>query len=283
MKNLYTSLILFFILFNVSKSQIPNGDFTNWHVDSLGRMDPDLWDCSNLMFDTATVIQDVDRLGGPGYSIRFNCIYDSSTSQYQGGVITMNNVPYSGINPTTIRGFWRTYNPSSDFIIGEFIFYDSTHTQVSHMSVQAPLTGSLLNWTSFTEVINYTSNNSVKSIDIQFGIYNFSGTPNIYAILDDLTFDDFTDVKELNSQSESLKCNIYSLDNEYRLVVSNGTQDKISVSIKDVFGRTISEWVKENYNSSEQEYNLNMSSLPKGLYFCCVNTSSAKKVIKILK
>ena len=125
-------------------AQIPDGGFNNWTTNSLGRLDLQDWETDNLNYTTATVLQDVGQ-SGSGYSVKFISVYDSSVGYYQGGLIQLTELPFSGsVNPGALLGYWKTFNPTnSDIVIADVQVYNSGMVEIGSGGIQTPFSGSI--------------------------------------------------------------------------------------------------------------------------------------------
>jgi hypothetical protein len=275
------SLLSNFICMTV-KSQILNGSFSDWATDSVGRLDVVGWNTTNtnMQFSSPSVLQDTDHVGGNSYAMKMVCVYDSSAAGLGFTELDLVNAPFTNnINPTTLSGFWKVYNPNSQTQIGlDIQFYDVTNTQIGHVSIGTPFSGSLMNWTAFSKVITYTSTNPVASYSCQLYLFNLSQLNTPYGIVDDLTFDVSTSIDE---NENSLLTKLISVGNsEYQVLISQNQLHATTVNLYDLSGKLVRK--VEGNAEMRQIVDLDLSTFSPGIYNCVIENGTYSKSLKLI-
>ncbi len=276
---LSTLLIFFSFFLSQSYSQIPNGDFSNWALDSLGRMDLVGWTTTNQMYDSPGAMPDTDRVNGPGYSLKMVTVYDSTVSDYTLTLLTLEHAPFSNtINPSTLTGFWTLYDPFfTDILSVDVTVYDSNNIELGDGGINTPFTGSILNWTAFTVNINYTVTAAVDNYTVNIMFGNLSNQPGIYSHVDDITFDVSTTINETRNE---LKTKLLSLENsKFRILLSQDLKNDVDLSIYDVSGRKLA--MVEGNSDVRQSIDVDLSAYPSGIYYGVVENGNQRQTIKL--
>jgi hypothetical protein len=283
MKSRIITLIYFLIFIKSTSAQISNGDFTNWHVDSLGILDPDDWECSNLMYSSPNLFQDSDRTNiGSSYSAKFKCVFDSISFHYRGGKLLKTDIPFFGPRPDAIKGYWKNYNPQNiDFIDVELTIYDSVHSTICHTVVESYISGHYDNWTPFSKPLNFTSQATPVTYDLDI-IYTIpSHDTSSFFNVDDIVFEFTTDVKEVFSQN-FIDFKVIQDDESEKIVINKNDNDVMKVDIKDLLGRTVLQVYWGKCNNGIYAFNITDELLTHGLYLCSVENSKTISTIKFL-
>jgi hypothetical protein len=261
--------------------QVPNGDFTLWGTDSLGRNSPQIWETDNDLYAKETIIQDTDRQGGSGYSAKFISDYDSISGYYLGGHCFQTDQQFTaGSQPSMISGYYKLFDPTN---MGGFAVdievYNAAHSLIGSGNWGTPFTGSIPTWTSFSAAISYTSSDPVAYYDLDILFYNLSTDSTINGNIDDLAFDLSSGVTDKRIQQASL---LKNNQGNYSIQFSESIQGPVGIEIIDSKGSVSKSIIKSDYNASEV-INLDLSDLQPGIYFCVVSTNNFGKVLKLIK
>lgn len=281
MKCKLLSIILVSLLVSTEgKGQILNGHFSDWALDSIGRMDLVGWTTSNLMYSAPGCLQDTDRTSGSGYSLKLISFYDSTMQDYIVTVLDLEHAPYSNpTRPTIFSGFWKMNNPFfTDGMAMEVNLYNSSNVEIGNAGVGTPFTGSIPNWIAFNDSITYTSNDPVTSYSIQIVFFNLSNQVGPYGLLDDLTFDVSVG---LENKPEKFSTFVHTLSNsEYIINISQKYAKNVIAKVFDLLGNYL--FTVKGDNSSRQSININLSNFSSGMYLCRVENGSSNEVIKLI-
>jgi hypothetical protein len=268
------------VLVNVSFGQIPNGDFSSWSLNNVGVLDPDGWQSSNATSSYVRIVQDTDRTGMTGYSLKVISDYDSTMGFNWGGELNLIHAPFTGSNrPTTIQGFYKMFNPYGGFnsISIAVRMYDASNTEIGFVNWEAPEpnVGTVSSWTQHVDTIAYTSNNPVTSYTLEIFLAQFNGSGAIYAHLDDLTFDGLTSIGDF-SKSVPVKLlkeseNIYLLKSE--------DESEIDVTVFSINGEKIDCVTRSEKGNAR----IDLAELQSGLYLCKVKSGYFEKSLKLVK
>jgi hypothetical protein len=275
-------IILFgFLSLTELKAQIviPSCDFTNWATDTSGKLLPINWIEYSPYIQMPTILQDVDRANGSGYSLRVKTVFDSTVGYYNGGNLSLLDQPFTGSsNPTTLSGYIKYYDPT---VMGELTvelyMYDSSHVQIAH-TIAGTLPGvTYSNWTAFSKTINYTNGNLAVFYDININIANFGADSTVYGNLDDISFDISTKANDIIPAED--KINLTNTGSLFTLQLNSINAGKFSVHIVDASGRLIS--CPSNIEKSKErtEVKFNMEKESPGIYFCNLEFDGRKKVV----
>ncbi len=277
-------LLSVFIIFcsSLTCAQIPNGGFENWTIGTNGFLHPDGYQCSNDAHPGASILQGAGYTGN--YCVQFASAYDSTTGDYEPGMLRLVHQPFPAIsNPTTLSGFWRTFNPNITDALGlELHLYDASNMEVGTGDINTPFTGSIPNWTPFSIPIHYTSANPVTNFSLDILWILLSNDPNTYGELDDLTFDTGTS-GITNGVRSNESIHLLPMDGNGRFLIQPGSnfQDQLTLDICDLSGKIVQHQNVSKANSASLE--LNISALSQGLYICNFYNNEAKISLKIVK
>ena len=271
-----------FLSFNFVGAQIPNGDFENWAVGHLSRMEPVGWLTSDSLYTAATVTQDAGHSGT--YSAKFTAVFDASAGNYKSGIIQVTHQTYTGgIRPDKLVGFLKLNGAgSSDYFAIDLRMYDGSNAQISHVSYGTPLGSNVPNWTQFTIPINYTNGNMAGNYTLQVSLWDFSSSPGISANLDDLAFDFNTGIASPNAATEN-----YSIlpptgeSNIFQLIGSKTNSVDVQVSVCDVAGRQVKSWTRSDFGKGDK-LAMDLSSCTQGIYFCTIIDAVEQKSIRLI-
>jgi hypothetical protein len=280
----YITFICAFILFTASSitGQVPNGSFELWTSNSLGRPDLQNWETSNLLYDRASTLQEVGRLG-IGYSAKLISVYDSSVGYYEGGLAHLTEFPFSGsTRPSTVLGYWKTLNPGFDAaVFAEVFLYDSSLVEIGYGGIQTPFGLSLPNWTNFSIPISYTTGDPVSFYTLTFTWYNFGVDSTAHAFIDDVSFDVSTNLNAINRRHE---ISVSTLSNGvYILRGSENFTGNFDVQIYDITGKRVSSQSGKEQTNPTQDLNVDISSQAAGIYLCKIVSVDRVSSVRLLK
>ncbi len=279
------SLIYFLIIFINSQliGQIPDGGFNNWTTNSIGRLDLQDWTTDNLNYSAPTILQDVGQSGN-GYSAKLVSVYDSSVGYFQGGLMQLIELPFSGaVRPNALLGFWKTFNPTNtDILIVDVQLYNSNMVEIGSGGIQTPFFGSISSWTQFTDPLTYTTGDSVAYYSILLFWTNLGGDPTSHAFLDDIHFDVSTEV--VGTPSDLLGIKISEVNPGYYMLSSSTKySDAFTVQVYDLNGKQL---LTKKTNLEDKEHSqafFDLSQMASGIYFCKVFNLSEYKTFKLIK
>ena len=281
-KQILLLLSSFFLLSSGLFSQIPNGGFENWSMGSNNFLNPDGYQCTNDDFSTASVVQDMGYSGN--YCAKISSGYDSTAGDYQPGMLRLVHHPFpASSNPTTLSGFWRTYNPNiTDALALELHLFDASNTEVGTGDINTPFTGSIPNWTAFNVPIQYSSANPVTNFSLDILWFFLSGDSSTYGEIDELAFDTGTSGIYSNNSSEE-KIQLLPVDGNGRYLVQLGSnfKNQMNLEICDLSGKIVHKQMVSKLNTESLE--LNLSTLSQGLYICNFYNNEAKISMKVIK
>ena len=278
-------VFLGFFFFNtcLSFAQIPNGDFENWAIGHLSRMEPTGWLTSDSLYTSATVIQDAGH--NSTTSAEFTCVFDASSGHYKGGKIDLVHQHYTGVGqPATIGGFWKFNNPSHQDDFGlEIWMYDASNAQIGHCTVAPSFGSSVLTWTAFSASINYTNANPVANYSIQISVFNLSSNPATTANLDDLGFDIGTGLySSAPGISESYTLQRKSNGTNQFLLDCNKTKNgPLSVTVYDINGKLLGENQFQRITSGAP-MTIDLNAHSQGIYFITVLDAEERQSFRIV-
>ena len=281
MKNKSFLLILFFATSVFpALAQLPNGDFESWITGTGGFLEPSGFTCSNDQFSSASVFRDTGHTGS--YSVKLGSTYDSFNGIYVPGMLQLTHQPFAGSsNPVAITGFWKTYNPQfTDALYLEIHLFDASNNEVGQGDINSPFTGSVLNWTSFSFPITYSSGNAVAnfSMDIFWGV--LSSDTTTYGNIDDLNFNLGTgiDLPVINPSAFVLQKEPNT--NIFHLISSSTTMNPVEFDLFDLSGKIL---ISKDYrlNSSEDQ-KIDLGSLSSGMYICSLTSPFSNQSVKLI-
>jgi hypothetical protein len=275
-------LSLLFLSFT-AYSQIPNADFENWITDSLGRINPADWSCSNTSssYSSVSVIQDAGHTGS--YSAKFTSHLSSGSLIAKGGFLYLNDYPYSNpTRPASLQGFWKTNNPGNnhDILNINTYFYNASGTTIGSALSQTPTASSVSNWTAFTSTISYTSSDPVTKYSIQIDWNANSSQVTGYAFVDGLTFNIPTGTNELDNSSD-----VYLYKNQsskYFLNFTQKTSTPVHVELVDMTGRLVSVVCSSARPIGENSIPIEDALLSKGIYICRYSSGEIAMSFKLI-
>ena len=282
MKKLFLLLVILFSVTFSNRAQIPFGDFTTWVTDSIGRLEPLGWVTTNALFDTAGIEQDIDRLGGSGFSARIHTVYDSAIADFRFVDMILENQPFTNTqNPTVLTGYWKNFNPNTaDGLAIEVWVYDSTNTEIGHQSKITPISTSVPIWTFFSLTIDYTSSNPVTSYKIYVSGYNLSNQPGAYSHIDDLAFDVSVGIE--NPKLSEIDTRLRRFENNNYILDLQEISESVSIDLIDYNGRNI----KNIYTGIEKgsfSVSFDLNEYADGVYFCKIICGNNNKMLRLVK
>lgn len=222
-------------------AQITNGDFSNWALDSLNYWDPVNWESTNT-YDSGSggsVLRDIDRQGGSGYSVKLAAVYDSILGFWIGGEINLRHAPFTNsIRPSTLSGYFKINNIHLGDQIGFKVnLFNSLNIKIGSANYGSALGATYPNWSAFSATINYTTNDPVAFYDIDAYYVALTNDTAVHCHLDDLDFDVSTNnIPNLDANSF---CSIKRLNDEYILDFDSKTSNKFSVNVFDINSREL--------------------------------------------
>ncbi len=275
-------VIIFFVNFQLI-GQIPDGGFNNWTTNSIGRLDLQDWTTDNLNFSAPTVLQDLGQ-SGSGFSAKLVSVFDSSVGYFQGGLLQLLQVPYSGsIRPNALQGYWKTYNPANtDAVFGEVLLYNSSLVEIGSGVNQTPFAGSINSWTQFSMPLTYTSSDSVAFYSINITWNNFSWDTTGYAIIDDIHFDVSTGISKPSNNLSGIKISDIN-DGYFKIASTTNCWDNFTVQVFDLGGKEMLNKYTTVERNEHSEAILNLSQMETGIYFCRVFNLSEYKTFKLIR
>ncbi|TAH42337.1 MAG: T9SS type A sorting domain-containing protein [Bacteroidetes bacterium] len=277
-------LLFFYLLFlNLSSNaQIPFADFSNWSQDSLGYMDPDGWESSNLTDGRETIFTDTDRVGGTGYSAKFVTLYDTLGLSYHGHLRLANQAFTGTSRPTALSGYWKISATNFNHIFDVSIkLYNSSGTEVGRGSKSTPGGGNLLSWTPFNVNITYSSSDPVATYLIDVYLITLITSPTLVAHIDDLSFDFSTDINSLDKHD--IDVNIKRQEEQYILEIEKTSFSNLQVEIVDIHGKVVARLADGDYPAGINGLTFNLTSQLAGIYFCRIITEGKSEVLKVLR
>jgi hypothetical protein len=275
-KTILISLSLFYSIF-LSAQSIPNAGMENWSTDTLGRLDPDGWFCSNLITDDASVMRDVGRTG-VGYSAKLLAVPGSGVIP-DGGHLSLDDYPYSGPRPAALKGYWKTNNVSgADLLIVHIYMYNSAGDFLGDKSVSTPIFSSV-GWSPFIAIINYTSaDTNVASYSLNIGWYpNSSNSLPSYGAVDDLSFDFNTGVEEISPDISDMM--VYPSGENFQVKFNLSKGNNIKVNILDITGREVLTVKDEFMSAGIKEMTFDRNPLHDGIYTCVITNGSERRSV----
>lgn len=276
-------LLILCILCFRSYSQIPNADFENWYTDSMGRLSPVDWDCSNTDISPATtsVFQDVGYVGN--YSAKFISVPGSGVIA-AGGYLNLIDYPYSNpTRPASLKGYWKVNNPGNnhDLFSVRVYLYNSTHSLIGTGTTISPTSSSIGNWTAFTSTINYTTGDPVSEYILQISWFPGSSNQSGYAYIDGLSFNIPTGINEFDP-SNKLSLNQITAGS-YMLNFTLPSQSKVNVELFDLTGRKVKEISNAVYPAGEKSILVDVATLKSGIYLCRYASGDVVRTIRLVK
>ena len=275
-KTILLSLSFVYSIF-VSAQSIPNAGMEDWSTDTLGRLDPDGWICSNLTTDDASVIQDVGR-NGTGYSAKLKAVPGDGVIP-DGGHLSLLDYPYSGPRPAALKGYWKTNNVSgADAMIIHIYMFNSAGDFLGDKSISTPYFSSI-GWSPFIAIINYTSaDTNVASYSINIGWYpNSSNSLASYGSVDDLSFDFNTGVEEINQEISEMM--VYPSGENFKVKFNLSNSNNIKVNILDITGREVITVADEFMSAGLKEMTFDGNHLSDGVYTCIITNGSERRSV----
>ena len=269
------SVLIFIIPFSVF-AQIPNGDFELWETDSIGLAKPTNWTTTNVTFSSQNVFQDAGRNGGS--AVKISSAFNPATNRIEGGQILLNEQNCTGSpRPTTMSGYWKISNPSSNSILGvDVYFYDASHTRVGLGSTSTPLNANYSSWTPFTLTINYSSSNPIVSYKVDALLGIFSTTSTAYGVFDDFAFD--VPVNVTGIQSNNINVSSINANGSFHILGLEGNK-AYNLKVFNLTGQT----VKTIDEVGREDVEINLNEFQAGLYYCELNAINFRKSFRLLK
>lgn len=276
MKHFLQISFLFFIFSSIVLSQIPNAGFENW---SNG--DPVGWFTYDLLGDAVTQSSDkhsgssaakmqiIDFVGTPIppilYSGRFavSQVHGSLTGYYKFAPqnanvnISVDILMYQGTTPVG-GGFWETYQPASSYV-------------------------------QFTVPIDYISTTVPDSAYIQIAVVDTSaGSTGIgsYALIDDLGFGGFVDVKEISNSQLPISYNLrQNYPNPFnpstKIEYSIPEESFVNLKVYNLIGEEVATLVNQYQKAGIYRAEFNAEGLNSGVYIAKLTANGFTRSIKM--
>jgi hypothetical protein len=274
-----TLLLIALCLSVFAKAQtITNANFEDWTTDTLGRLDPLGWNCSNLSTGNTSVLQDVGR-SGTGFSVKMVVVPTTGLIPI-GGSIDLNTTTYSGTQrPTALKGYWKCNNTNGDFITVHVYVYDSVGNFITDKSITTSLFNST-GWTQFTAPLTYSSGVSVGSYAMNISLFaHGSASGASYGNVDDLQWDFNTGIDEPQSNFSST---FLSNDGKnFNLNFTTSATANIRAYVLDMSGREVLQIADEKLSPGSNSLSFNAAELSAGIYTCVISDGNSRSSVKM--
>jgi hypothetical protein len=274
-----TLLLIALCLSVFAKAQtIPNANLDNWVTDTLGRLDPSDWDCSNLTTGTTSVLQDAGH-SGTGHSVKMIAV-PSSGSFFDGGAIYLYHASFTGTQrPTALKGYWKCNNTNGDFVTVHVYVFDSVGQTITNKAITTDLFTST-GWTQFTAPLTYTSGVSVASYSISISLFPHStASGNATGNVDDLQWDFNTGIDE--PQSNFSNTFLSNEGKNFNLNFTTSATANIRAYVLDMSGREVLQIADEKLSPGSNSLSFNAAELSAGIYTCVISDGNSRSSVKM--
>lgn len=276
MNHLLQISVLVFSFSTFILSQIPNSGFENW---SNG--DPVGWYTFDILGDAVTQSSDnhsgssaakmqiIDFVGTPVFPLLFSGrfavsqVHGSLTGYYKFAPqnanvnISVDVLMYQGTTPVG-GGFWETYQPVSSYI-------------------------------QFIVPIDYTPGASPDSAYIQIAVVDTSESISgigSYALIDDLSFGGFVDVKEItNNQLPNSHNLIQNYPNPFnpstKIEYSIPEESFVNLKVYNLIGQEVATLVNQYQKTGKYRAEFNAEGLNSGIYIAKLTANGFTRSIKM--